>query len=239
MQPVWQWVLSRWESAAVPPIAVTYCVAVITFVLCLTRRTWPAMRYVATTVHELGHAGAAFLTGRRVSGMEIRGQSAGATFTRGKTGGVGAFLVRIAGYLAPCVVGTALVWAALAGYSGAALLLLGFTYLVALILVLVSMNLRGILVVGLQTVALAALAWFNNATLTSTVMIAVALFLVFAGTKCAWELGRDHRRGNGSGSDADQLRHQTHLPAMLWVGWFLTVGVAGIVTALALPILHR
>ncbi len=239
MQPVWQWVISRWESTAVPPITVTYGLAAITFVLGLTRHTWPWMRYVATTVHELGHAGIAVLTGRRVSGMEIRGQSAGATFTRGKPGGVSAFLVRIAGYMAPCVVGTALGWAALAGHSGAALLILGFTYLVALILVLISLNLRGILVVGLQTVGLAALAWFNNATLISTVMTAVALFLVFAGAQCAWELGKDHRRGTGAGSDADQLRHQTHLPAMLWVGWFLTVGAGGIVTALALPILYR
>jgi hypothetical protein len=103
-----------------------------------------AARNAVTVVHEMGHVGAALLSGRRVQGLGLHTDISGLAITRGSPRGTGMLLTTLAGYPAPGVVGAGSVWAATPGHTGAALMLLLAVLVIALLLV---RNLWGLLIV--------------------------------------------------------------------------------------------
>jgi Peptidase M50B-like len=103
-----------------------------------------AARNAVTVVHEMGHVGAALLSGRRVQGIRLHTDISGLAITRSSPRGTGMLLTALAGYPAPGVVGAGSVWAATPGHTGAALMLLLAVLVVALLLV---RDLWGLLIV--------------------------------------------------------------------------------------------
>ncbi|MDN6622463.1 MAG: M50 family metallopeptidase, partial [Bifidobacterium crudilactis] len=59
----------------------------ISLILILLRPLWRIARNVITIAHEGGHAVAALLTGRRLSGIQLHSDTSGLTVSYGKTRG--------------------------------------------------------------------------------------------------------------------------------------------------------
>ena len=67
--------------------------------------TWRIARHLLTIVHEGGHATAALVSGRKLSGIKLHADTSGLTVSRGRPRGPGMMLTAIAGYPAPALAG--------------------------------------------------------------------------------------------------------------------------------------
>src|SRR5690606_22555175 len=65
---------------------------------------WRRARNVVTIVHEGGHAVAALLTGRRLTGIRLHSDTSGLTLSVGKPRGPGMVVTAAAGYISPSLV---------------------------------------------------------------------------------------------------------------------------------------
>ena len=190
---------------------------------------WLRVRVVVTLAHELGHAAAGMLVGRRFTGFVVRSDMSGHAVTVGNPRGAGLAWTTWAGYPAPALLAVGLVAAALGGW---ATLVLGVVALVCLIcLVLVrSWATAGVtLVVGLTA---GALWWWRSDQRSSTVLLVVAAVLLVGAWRHVFAVARGPRK-----SDPAELARLTSLPGWFWVGSHL-VAVAAATVAIGWLVLH-
>jgi hypothetical protein len=180
-------------------------------------------RNAVTIVHEGGHALAAVLTGRRLSGIRLESDTSGVTTSRGRPTGPGMVLTAFCGYPAPALVGLGAAW--LLADGRAAGLLYASLVLLALVLVQVR-NLWGLLTVGATGLLLAAVARHAPPPVQAGFAYLLCWFLLLAGFRPVVELQRKRAAGEAPESDADQLARLTGLPGIAWVGLFGLVSAA-------------
>lgn len=201
---------------------------------------WRLSRHGVTIVHEAGHGFAAFLTGRRLSGIRLHSDTSGVTVSVGRPRGPGMALTLLAGYPGPAAVGLGA--AALVGIghpAGALWALLGM-----LVLVLIQIrNWFGLWSVLVAGTAVFALTWWGPPEWQGFGAVVVSGFLLLGGIRTVLELQSARRRagrGRRGTTDADQLSRVAGLPAVLWVGLFLLLALAcaagGAVLLLRLPL---
>lgn len=174
---------------------------------------WRYARHAVTLVHELGHAGVAVATGRRLSGISLHADTSGLTVSRGKPRGPGMVATAAAGYLAPSVVGLLLITAVRLGWVTEALwVAIG---LLAVTLVFIR-NLFGLVVVLAAGAAVGVTASRADADLQVLLVASAAWFWLLAGPRTVVELWGHRRRSRTGTSDADVLARLTHVPAAVW-----------------------
>ncbi len=178
---------------------------------------WRWARNVITIVHEGGHAIAALLTGRRLTGIRLHSDTSGLTLSVGKPSGPGMVVTAAAGYLSPSLVGLAGV-GLLAVEQVTVMLWAGTAVLVGmLVMVRNAYGALSLVVTGAIVVAVSLLA---PADVQAAFGYAMTWFLLLGGVRPIGELWRQRRLHPGSSSDANQLARLTHLPAMVWVALF-------------------
>lgn len=222
-----------WERATTtqtdPEPMVVIAVALIALALVLVPRAWPLTRHVVTVSHEGGHALVAVLTGRRLMGIRLHADTSGVTLSRGKPTGPGMVAMLAAGYLAPAVAGLGAALLLAAGYS-LALLWLAVGWLALMLLQI--RNAYGLLVLLACGAAAALVSWYLPGATVSLLAYLLTWLLLLAAPKPVVELMAQRRRGGARGSDVDQLRHLTRLPAVVWEVSFLLANLAGLVVGI-------
>jgi Peptidase M50B-like len=188
-------------------------------------RVWRWSRHVITIVHEAGHALAALLTGRRLTGIRLHSDTSGLTLSVGKPEGAGMVLTAAAGYLSPSLLGLCGVAVLAAGWVTVALwvttgLLLAMLFMIR--------NGYGVLSVLLTGATVGLVAWYASADTQAAFGHAVVWFLLIGGVRPVAELRRQRRAGRARDSDADQLGRLTRLPAPLWVALFGLAALAAL-----------
>ncbi|MCO8272403.1 M50 family metallopeptidase [Actinoplanes sp. TRM 88003] len=186
------------------------------------RPVWRIARNAVTIAHEGGHALFALLTGRRLRGIRLEFDTSGLTLSSGRPTGPGMMLTLLGGYIAPSLVGVLGAW--LLGGNRITLLL----WLAVLLLLLMLINIRnlfGVLSLVVTGAIVFAVSWWASPEVQAAFAYAGVWFLLFGGVRPVFELQSLRRRGRMPESDADQLAHITHVPALFWVGVFLVVNV--------------
>jgi len=178
---------------------------------------WRQARNVVTIVHEGGHAVAAVLTGRRLTGIRLHSDTSGLTLSVGKREGPGMIVTAAAGYLAPALVGLAGV--ILLAYGQITVMLWTAVVILGLMLVMVR-NFYGALSLVLLGGVVLGVSLRANSDIQSAFGYGMTWFLLLGSVRPVIEMQRQRRRRPGSNSDADQLGRLTHLPAAMWVGFF-------------------
>lgn len=190
-------------------------------VLSVPRVTWRWFGLFVTVVHELGHAFAALMTGRLVTGITIRHDHSGATHMFGRPG-LGALWAGFWGYPAPAVTGLVLVAAAAGGWSHAALMV-GTAVIVATLLFI--RNAFGLLVV----LASAAVSWllgqYASAEVVGWVTLVLGVALLVGSVRDLVNVVGLHftRRELLATSDAYLLWRQSIVPSPVWLLGFASV----------------
>jgi hypothetical protein len=198
--------------------------------LLLVVLAWPRVRLGITVVHEAGHAVAAVLVGRRLSGIRLHSDTSGLTVSRGKPRGPGMVLMLAAGYLAPALLG--LLAAYLLGAGRGVGLLWLLVLLLAGLLVWVR-NGFGLLVLLVLGGGVFALTWWGSPDAQSAAAYVVAWLLLLSAPRPLLELlGRGGRRSRTS--DPDQLAALTRIPAVLWTLLLLLANCAGLVLGISM-----
>ena len=191
---------------------------------------WSKVRLGVTVVHEAGHAVAAVLVGRRLSGIRLHSDTSGLTVSRGRPRGPGMVLMLAAGYLAPALLGL------LAAYLLGAGRAVGLLWLLVLLLAGLLAWIRngyGLLVVLVLGGGLFALTWWGSAELQSIAAYLVTWTLLLAAPRPLVELlGRGGRRSRTS--DPAQLATLTHVPAVIWTLMLLLANCAGLVLGVSM-----
>ena len=221
MTLVEQW----WRRASVttPALDASTLLMIALAALVAVILAWRAVRMAVTVCHEAGHAVAATLTGRSLSGIRLHSDTSGVTVTRGRPTGPGMVITLLAGYPAASLVG--LLAAAVAGAGHAVGMLWLLVGLLALMFLKIR-NLYGALVVLVLGAGLAVATWSAPTRVLVWLAYAVAWTLLLAGPRPVLELALS-RRGATAGSDAAQLARLTHLPRVVWVAlWLLGTGGA-------------
>ena len=184
---------------------------------------WRIARHLLTIVHEGGHAAAALLSGRRLSGIRLHADTSGLTVSHGRSRGPGMVATAFAGYPAPAFVG---VGAALLVSLERDLLAL-WAGLLLLTLVLVQIrNFYGLYVVLVAAMLAVGVTWWGSPVAHGAAAWALTSFLLIGAPRTVVELQIARRRSRGRTSDADILAGLTPLPAIVWVGLMLLVTVA-------------
>jgi hypothetical protein len=186
---------------------------------------------VVTIAHEGGHALAAVLTGRRLTGVRLHSDTSGLTLSAGRPTGPGMVFTLLAGYLAPSLLGLAGAW--LLGGNRITLLLWIAVALLLAMLVMIR-NVFGIVSVVATGAAVFCVSWFGSPQAQAVFAYAGVWFLLLGGVRPVTELQTLRRRGRLPGSDADQLAGVTRVPALFWVGLFGLVNLAALVVGGAL-----
>jgi len=203
-----------------PSLGLVVATGVLALAVTSVPELWWRSRHLVTIVHEGSHGVAALLTGRRLAGIRLHSDTSGLTVSKGRSRGPGMVLTTAAGYLGP----------ALGGLACAALLtrghVVGMLWALLVLLALLLLQIRNFF--GLWSVLLAGTALFVVTRWASAeVQLALAYvltwFLLLGSPRAVVELHRDRRRGADRFSDAAMLARLTHLPGVLWVGFFLAV----------------
>lgn len=221
-----RWLYERWAIADLPPLWMIAVFSVAMLALVLFRPTWQKARHGATIIHEMGHVAMGWLWGRRVQGISLHSDTSGLTITAGKERGLGVLMTYLAGYPAPALVGLALVWASVSGYSGVALTLVMGLLLLAFWLI---RNLFGFLVLGIALLGAGAVFWDANPPVVTGFTLAAGIFLLLAGTQTCFDLRQTHQHGKGGESDAEMASQHSLLPASAWVYIFIAISLACVV----------
>jgi hypothetical protein len=224
-------VAERWGVEASPsPEAVTLIVAAVA-VLTAVPGIWRVARQASTIVHEMGHVLAAWVTGRRVSGIKLHSDTSGVTVSRGRPQGPGLLLTFLAGYPAPGILALGLIWLATSGHSGAALTVYQAVLLLALML---SRNFVGIVSCLLAALGTGLIWWHNDPEIVGYTVVALGVFYALSGVRGTLDLCRVHlsRRSRSpsavSATDATQAARAWRMlpiPAALWLMMFLAVSL--------------
>lgn len=221
----WDWVSDRLHTSAAPSTSVILICAVGIVALCAVPQTWRSARHISTVVHEMGHVSVAWLFGRRIAGVKLHSDTSGLTISQGRPRGLGVLVTFLAGYPAPSVAGTAMIWYVFTGWSG-----VGLTLMVALLLwaFWLTKNAFGLLIVA-PTLAATAYVWaHNDPAVSSTFVLSVGMFLVIAGIRCVGDLWHLHQAPDQDSSTTDAAMASDHslFPAIFWIGFFAVLGTA-------------
>ncbi|WP_213453027.1 M50 family metallopeptidase [Rhizomonospora bruguierae] len=208
-----------------PPALIIAATALVALLVVGVRDVWRVARNAITIAHEGGHALAAVLTGRKLTGVRLHSDTSGLTLSRGRPSGPGMAFTLLAGYVAPSLLGLFGAWL-LAGGRITLLLWLAVALLLAMLVMI--RNGYGIVAVLATGAAVFGVSWFASPQVQAIFAYAGVWFLLIGGVRPIGELQRLRWRGRLPDSDADQLARVTHLPAIVWVALF------GIVTVLAL-----
>jgi hypothetical protein len=223
-------VTELWErvSAQQPVPEVGFVLATGAIAVALVVLAWPQVRLGVTVVHEAGHALAAVLAGRRLSGIRLHSDTSGLTVSRGRPRGPGMVLMLLAGYLAPAMLGVLAAFLLAAGRGVGLLWLL--VLLMAGLLVWVR-NGYGLVVLLVLGGGLFALTWWGSAQVQSVAAYLVAWVLLLAAPRPLVEL---LGRGRSRTSDPAQLAALTHVPAVVWTLVLLLANCAGLVLGVSM-----
>lgn len=185
------------------------------------------VRYLATVVHELGHAFTAGILGGRPKQITIATNGSGLAAYRPPItwGKLRASIVSLAGYPAPSIASIAAVQAAQAGHVKAWFVFAAGT--LALAIVMLIRNFWGFL----WTSAVVVGSYFGarelNVELIGWIVGAVAGFLAIEGYRNAWEQLAIIRVASGSGCDAEMVAYWWRISPRL-VGFMHLILVFGL-----------
>lgn len=190
-------------------------------------RVWLRARNVVTIVHEAGHAVAAKLTGRRLTGIRLHSDTSGLTASVGRPYGPGMVFTMAAGYVSPSLVG--LMGVVLLVYDQVTLMLWGATAVLLSMLTLIR-NLYGALLLVSVGVVVGAISLYADPDVQAAFGYGVTWFMLLGAVRPVGELQRQRRNGSvGVVSDADQLARLTRIPGTIWVGLFGAATVSALV----------
>lgn len=178
---------------------------------------WLRARHVVTIVHEGGHALAAVLTGRRLTGIKLHSNTSGLTLSVGRPTGPGMVATAAAGYLSPSVVG--LVGVVLLAFEQVTIMLWAGTVVLVLMLLMVR-NLYGALALVVTGAVVVGVSLFTEPEVQAAFAYAMTWFLLLGAVRPVNELRKQRRRQPGANTDADTLARITPVPASGWVGFF-------------------
>jgi len=188
------------------------------------RGTWRYFGLFVTVVHELGHAFAALMTGQLVKGIQLRFDHSGtmSSVSRGRASGAWSGFW---GYPTPAVVGAALIWAALNGWSGFALSVSAVLFLVTLLFI---RNVQGVVIAVACAVASELLVWYAPPLFIAWFTMAIGIALLVGAVRDWLNVLSVHtrRRHELPSSDAFILSRRTGVPSALWLTGFAVV-IAG------------
>jgi hypothetical protein len=209
-----------------PPGLLVLLTALAGLLAVMIRPVWRIARNAVTIAHEGGHALIALLTGRKLRGIRLEFDTSGLTLSAGRPSGPGMMFTLLGGYLAPSLVGVLGAWL----LGGNRIMLLLWLTVVLLLLMLINIrNLFGVVSLLITGAIVFAVSWFASAQVQAVFAYAGVWFLLFGGVRPVFELQSLRGRGRMPESDADQLAHVTHVPALFWVGFFLLVDLAALV----------
>jgi hypothetical protein len=219
---------------APPPPWLVLATAAVALIVVMYPLAWRLSRNVVTIAHEGGHALAALLTGRKLTGIRLHSDTSGVTVSKGKPSGPGMILTAAAGYTTPPLLGLAAAGVLGLGHL-TAVLWISLVLLAAMLLMI--RNVFGVVSVIVTGGVIFAVSWFTEPDVQAVFAYFAAWFLLIAGVRPVFELQRLRYRGRAPHSDADQLARLTGVPALLWVGMFASVAFAslGTGTYLLLP----
>lgn len=183
---------------------------------------WRRLRYLVTTVHELGHVVVGWFVGRSVQSVRLNHDTSGLTITRGRPDGPGIFFLYVAGYPAPAVSGFVILWAVIYRHAGWAMAVVLVLLLVCLLLV---RNAFGALLVVMQIALLGAIWAWNEPRVLSGALALMGAVLSFGGLRACIDLVGSQRRRGSKTSDAGILGKQTGLGATFWALAFTTLSI--------------
>ena len=209
-----------------PPGLLVLLTALAGLLAVAIRPVWRVARNAVTIAHEGGHALMALLTGRRLRGIRLEFDTSGLTLSSGRPTGPGMMLTLLGGYIAPSLVGVLGAWL----LGGNRIMLLLWLAVVLLLLMLINVrNLFGVISLVVTGAIVFVVSWFASPQIQAIFAYAGVWFLLFGGVRPIFELQSLRRRGRMPQSDADQLAHITHVPALFWVGVFLVVDLGALV----------
>ena len=191
----------------------------LALIVVITPPIWQVVRLGVTLVHELGHAGVGILVGREFTGFVLRGDMSGHAVTRGRPRGPGRIVSTWAGYPMPALLGAAVVWAALRGWSAPVITAMIAILVVALIRVRSALT---VLVVLAALAWLGALWWWGSDALQPQVLLGLGCVLLVGAWRHLSAVLGDH----SSGSDPGVLASLSHLPRTVWNASFVLVCAA-------------
>ncbi|WP_250003133.1 M50 family metallopeptidase [Actinoplanes sp. M2I2] len=209
-----------------PPGLLVLLTALAALISVAFRPVWRIARNAVTIAHEGGHALFALLTGRRLRGIRLEFDTSGLTLSSGRPTGPGMMLTLLGGYIAPSLVGLLGAWL----LGGNRITLLLWLAVVLLLLMLINIrNLFGVVSLVVTGAIVFAVSWYASPAVQAAFAYVGVWFLLIGGVRPVFELQSLRRRGRMPDSDADQLAHVSHVPAIFWVGVFLIVDLAALV----------
>ena len=210
-----------------PPGLLVLVTAVTALAVVAFRPLWRIARNAITIAHEGGHALVALLTGRKLRGIRLEFDTSGLTLSAGRPTGPGMMFTLLAGYIAPSLVGLGGAWL----LGGNRITLLLWVAVVLLLLMLINIrNVFGAVSVLVTGAIVFAVSWYATPQVQAAFAYVGVWFLLIGGVRPVFELQKLRSRGRMPESDADQLAGVTHVPALFWVGVFLVVDLAALVT---------
>jgi hypothetical protein len=214
-----------------PPGMLVLLTAVAGLLAVAIRPIWRVARNAVTIAHEGGHALFALLTGRKLRGIRLEFDTSGLTLSAGRPTGPGMILTLVGGYIAPSLVGVLGAWL----LGGNRITLLLWLAVALLLLMLINIrNLFGVISLLVTGAIVFAVSWYASPEVQAAFAYAGVWFLLFGGIRPVFELQTLRGSGRMRDSDPDQLARLTHLPALFWVGFFLLVNLAALLTGVFL-----
>lgn len=214
-----------------PPATLVLITAGLALLAVAVRPSWRLARNGITIAHEGGHALAAVLVGRRLSGIRLHSDTSGLTLSKGRPSGLGMALTLLAGYLTPSLLGLGGAWLLV---EGRITLLLWASLVLLFAVLLMIRNLYGLLSVLLAGAAIFGVTSYTEPEVQAAFAYAFVWFLLLGGVRPVGELQSLRWRGRAPDSDADQLARISWLPGLLWVGFFGLVNLAALGFAVSL-----
>lgn len=203
--------------------------AALALVAVLWSVSWRWTRTVVTIAHEGGHALAAMVAGRGLTGIRLHPDTSGVTVSTGARRGPGLVFTFLGGYPAPSLLG--LGGALLVAADRAQLMLWIALALLGATLIQIR-NVYGALSVIATGVLVAAVAGWATPRVQDGFAAALCWFLLFGGLRAVRELQRGRRHAYRGDSDAEMLARLTHVAGGIWAALFwLGAGLAVITAA--------
>jgi hypothetical protein len=214
------------DSQPDPPRPLVLVTGALALVSIMPRPLWRITRHLVTIAHEGGHAAAALLSGRRLSGIRLHSDTSGLTLSKGRPSGPGMVLTGLAGYITPSLLGLAGAVLLASGHITALL----WTALVLLPLMLVMIrNVFGVISVATAGALVLVVSMFTSSTVQAAFAYFIVWVLLLGGLRPVLELQTLRWRGQLPTSDADQLARLTRVPGLMWVVFFALVASAALV----------
>jgi Peptidase M50B-like len=209
-----------------PPRALVLATGVLALVSITPRPLWRITRYAVTIAHEGGHATAALLSGRRLSGIRLHSDTSGLTLSKGRPTGLGMVVTGLAGYVTPSLLGLA--GAVLLATGHITALLWSALVLLPLMLIMIR-NIFGVISVTTAGAVVLVVSMFASAAVQAAFAYVIVWVLLLGGLRPVLELQTLRWRRQLPNSDADQLARLTRVPGLLWVIFFALVASAALV----------